>query len=692
MNDKVDDRHRQRAAYVYIRQSKMHQVREHRESRRRQYELESHAQDLGFREVTVIDEDVGRSGTGNQERPGFARLLSAVCEGSVGAVLALEASRLARNNRDWHHLIDLCALADTLVIDGDGIYDPRLLNDRLILGMKGSMAEFELGLMRQRAQEALREMIARGEVLWEVPVGYVRTEDNRIEMTPDLQVQEAIRGVFAKFRELGSARQVHLWYCQEQVPLPSARHRNRRQEVAWRLPVYKRVHAILTNPCYSGAFFHGRTETKTVVTEGRARKSSGHRLAIDEWGVLIRDHHAGYISWNQFTQNQSQLQKNLAGHHLHGTGAAKKGRALLSGLLRCARCGRKLNVAYVGKRQRVVRYVCRSGNLNHGTAKCLSFGGLRADRAVADCVLAAVQPLGIEAALEACKQAAEQDREKQRALQLALEKARYEADRARRQYDTVEPENRLVAAELESRWDQALQTVTQLEHRLQESDDGQQVVGGELRARLLALGDDLSAAWHHPNASPVLKKRILRCVLEEIVVDVVDDPPRIKLRVHWQGGVHTELMVAKNRTGQHRHSTNREVLDVVRELAKIGKDRATASILNRLGYCTGTGKTWTESRVASLRSRYQIPLLCKDGPREWLTLRDAAETLELHHTSVMRLIRHGILPASQPVPYAPWVIERNSLELPGVCDAVATLRKNRRARLPSPDQRELPFS
>jgi DNA invertase Pin-like site-specific DNA recombinase len=670
----------------------MHQVREHRESRRRQYALEARAQQLGFRDVIVIDEDVGRSGTGNQERPGFARLLSAVCEGSVGAVLALEASRLARNNRDWHHLIDLCALTSTLVIDDDGVYDPRLLNDRLILGMKGSMAEFELGLMRQRAQEALRQMIERGEVLWEVPVGYVRTEENRIEMTPDLQIQAAIRGVFAKFRELGSARQVLLWHHQEQIPLPSVRYRNKRREVVWQLPVYKRIHTILKNPCYAGAFFHGRTGTRTTVRDGRARKSSGHQLAIDQWEVLIRDHHPGYISWDEFLENQRQLENNLAGHHLHRSGAAKKGPALLSGLLRCGRCGRKVNVAYAGKRQRVVRYVCRSGNLNHGTAMCISFGGMRVDQAVADCVLEAIQPMGIEAALDACQQATEQDREKQRALQLALEKACYEADRARRQYDEVEPENRLVAAELESRWEQTLKTVTQLEVRLQELGDSEQVVSAELQRRLLELGDDLSVLWHHPHASPVLKKRILRTVLEEIVVNVLQDPPRVKLQLHWQGGAHTELTVSKNRTGQHRHSTDHEVLDVVRELAKICRDRSTASILNRLGYRTGTGMTWTESRIASLRSRYEIPLLCKGQTRDWLTLRDVAEALQLHHTTVKRLIRGGILPASQVVPHAPWVIERNSLVLPKVRTAVATLRKNRHARLSSRDQQELPLN
>ena len=240
--EKIRATHRERAAYVYIRQSTLQQVRHHQESHRRQYELQQLARELGFAQVVVIDDDLGVSGSGSKERPGFGRLLTSVCEGKVGGVLALEASRLARNNRDWHHLIDLCVLTDTLVIDGDGVYDPRQLNDRLVLGLKGTMSEFELGLLRQRAQEALRQKIQRGEVLTEVPVGYVRTEANGIEMTPDRQVQEAIRGVFMQLRRLGSVRQVLMWYRQEQIPVCGyERNADGRQEVVWRLPIYNRL-------------------------------------------------------------------------------------------------------------------------------------------------------------------------------------------------------------------------------------------------------------------------------------------------------------------------------------------------------------------------------------------------------------------------------------------------------------------
>jgi DNA invertase Pin-like site-specific DNA recombinase len=283
----------ERRALVYVRQSSNHQVRHNHESRRRQYGLADRARELGFLEVQVIDDDLGRSGSGTEERPGFGRLLAAVCEGEAGAVLALEASRLARNNRDWHHLIDLCALTDTLVVDHDGVYDPKVLNDRLLLGLKGTLSEFELGLIHQRGQEALRHMVARGEVLTHLPTGYVRTKDNRCEMSPDREVQAAIRGVYAKFRELGSARQVLLWYRQEGVSLPATVVGTAGHEVTWQVPGYARIVAFLKNPTYAGVFVHGRRCTQTIVVDGRARKVAWKVVPRDEWRVVIHGHYPG---------------------------------------------------------------------------------------------------------------------------------------------------------------------------------------------------------------------------------------------------------------------------------------------------------------------------------------------------------------------------------------------------------------
>ena len=689
MSEKIDATHLERAAYVYVRQSSMHQVREHKESQRRQYELVEKAKRLRFSKVVVIDEDLGRSGTGSQERPGFGRLLSAVCDGRVGGVFALEASRLARNNRDWHHLVDLCALTDTLVIDSDGVYDPRQLNDRLILGMKGNMAEFELGLLRQRAQEALRQMIARGETLWEVAVGYVRTDENRIEMIADRQVQEAIRGVYARFRELGTARQVLLWYRQEKIPLPCLIKGDSQDKIVWRLPIYNHILKLLKNPVYAGAFVHGRTKTKTMMRDGRTRKTRGHRVPMEEWDVLIRDHHPGYITWEDYLRNQEQLKSN--GGMRGSSGAAKSGPALLAGLLRCGRCGRNLHVGYSGIDGRVPRYYCRGAHINHGTSWCISFGGLRADEAIAQAVLDAVGPAGVQASLDAWNQACDQGHEKRKTLELALEKAAYEVARARRQYDAVDPENRLVAAELESRWDDAIERQGELERRLADDICCDQPVQEGLRDQLLQLGNDLSATWNHPAAPVDLKKRILRTVLAEIVVDVADEPPELQMRLHWQGGVHTEFRVPKNRTGKHRRCTDRKVIDLVRELTKVCSDANIAAILNRLGYRTGAGNTWIQSRVCALRAYHKIDAIDRKSTRNWFTLADTSKELGISTQSVRKLIQRDILPAKQVVVYAPWVIERKNLDISAVQEAAKAIREGRRIPRRDPRQLELPL-
>jgi DNA invertase Pin-like site-specific DNA recombinase len=469
MSEKIRTEHLQRAAYVYVRQSTAHQVRCHREGQQRQYELAERARHLGFAQVVVIDEDLGRSGSGLQERPGFGRLLAAVCQGLAGAVLALEASRLARNNRDWHHLVDLCALTDTLLMDDDGIYDPRLLNDRLLLGLKGTMSEFELGLLRQRAREAFLQKVRRGCAMWEVPTGFVRGEDGRIEKSPDRQVQQAIRMVFEKFRQLGSARQTLIWLREERLLLPQAKPGTAGAEVNWQLPTLSRVHQILRNPCYAGAFAFGRSRLQTVITDGRIRRSQSRRTKpLSEWEVLIQDHHAGYIGWSEYLANRQLMANNLSRRNGQPGGAATRGPALLSGLLRCGRCGRKLQVVYSGSHGEVGRYNCCGGREHRGSGSCLSVGSLRVDAAVVREALEALEPAGIEAALQAAQMTAAIQDQTRRAVELALERARYEVTRARRQYDTVDPENRLVAAELEARWSAALGHAAELQARLQD--------------------------------------------------------------------------------------------------------------------------------------------------------------------------------------------------------------------------------
>ena len=402
MNEKIQPHHRDRGAYIYVRQSTGHQVRHNHQGRQRQYDLAARAKELEFSRVVVIDEDQGRTGSGLVERPGFQSLLAAVCGNKVGAVFALEASRLARNNHDWHHLIELCALTGTLIVDADGVYEPRQLNDRLLLGLKGTMSEFELGLFRQRARVAFEMKVKRGHAMWEMPVGLVRNEDDRVEKSADRQVQSAIEGVFRKFRELASARQVTLWYRDQMVLLPEVVRATRGREVVWRLPQGNRICQILKNPLYAGALAYGRTETIMSIEDGRARKSQSRaRKPHATWKVLILDNHPGYISWEEFLANQTMLESNRSHLEATGTGAAKAGAALLAGLVRCGHCGRKMFVGYAGKGGSVRRYSCRGDRGSHGSAACQSFGGVSVERAVVDSLLEAIQPAGVQAAMDA---------------------------------------------------------------------------------------------------------------------------------------------------------------------------------------------------------------------------------------------------------------------------------------------------
>ena len=458
---KITAEHLGRAACVYIRQSSPGQLQNNHESRRRQYALADQAKARAFAQVIIIDDDLGRSGDGIA-RPGFERLLALVCEGRVGAVFAIEASRLARNGRDWHTLIDLCGLVGALLVDEVGEYDPRHPNDRLMLGMKGTFSEMELSLLRQRAIEAIWLKAARGEHFSLIAVGYVRTPSGRLDKDPDLRVREAVALVFRKFDELQSARQVLLWLRQESIELPTMGYAAEGRRITWKRPTYTRVQHVLTNPVYCGAYVFGRTTTEVGVKDGR-KSTRKVRRSKQDWRVCIWDHHEGYISRNAFERNQQRLTENTNMWGESVRGAIRRGESLLAGLLRCGHCGRKLNVAYTGTGVTYARYICR-GEVDTGeTNPCISFGGWRVDQAVATELLKVISPLGVQAALQAIDACNSQGDDKQRHIELALEQARFEAKHARRQYHAVDPDNRLVAAELERRWNECLEAVCRLE-------------------------------------------------------------------------------------------------------------------------------------------------------------------------------------------------------------------------------------
>jgi DNA invertase Pin-like site-specific DNA recombinase len=654
---KITTEHLARCAYVYIRQSTPDQLTHNHESRRRQYGLANRARQLGWTGVEIIDDDLGRSG-GGTARPGFERLLAAICEARVGAVLAIEASRLARNGRDWHTLIEFCGLVGTLIVDEDGIYDPRHPNDRLLLGMKGTMSELEVSLFRQRSHEALKQKASRGALILGVAAGYIRVARDRIEKNPDQRVQEALQLVFSKFVEFQSVRQVHIWLREEGIELPVKSRDGEARGIVWRLPAYNIVHSVLTNPIYAGAYVFGRTTSKVSIEQGRKRVRRGVHRPMTEWDVLIKDHHAGYITWEEFERNQGVIANNATGKGSAAVkGAVRRGELLLPGLLRCGHCGRKLHVSYSSK---LGRYNCHGARTNHGTARCISISGLSIDGAVSAEVLRILKPLGLEAAARAVEAQTSRPSAAQRQLELSLQQARYEAAHARRQYDAVDPANRLVAAELERRWNDALQAVHSVETEIAAIVAAKPPPLGEReRQQLVRLGADLELAWSHPAATAATRKRILRAALNEIVVR--KEGPVIYAVLHWKGGDHTALQVKLrlNAAGRHHWPPPEDTIALVHELARLMPDRRIARLLNRSGTSTGHGNGWTEQRVRSFRNHHNIAVY-RDG--EWaergeITLDAAAQIIGVAKMTALRMIRRGDLKGRQACKGAPWVIK-----------------------------------
>ena len=397
MNEKINEQHLNRKAILYVRQSSPHQVIHNLESRRMQYGMKERLHELGWPEIEVVDDDQGRSADGTAERSGFDQIVSDVCLGRVGIVAARELSRLSRNSRDWQQLIEVSRIVHTLLADQETIYDPRLGNDRLLLGVKGSINEYELDVLRERAWKARHEKAVRGELALAVPVGFIKPEIGTTEIDPDRRVQEAVSLVIRKFRELGSVRQTLFWFLEHELKLPARHYDGKRWTTVWKRPRYGTVYKILTHPAYAGAYSYGQTEQVIEFQDNQPRKRTRRRKR-DEWLALIPGHHKGYLDWDEYERNQVTISNNMTSVFPHSPSAPKDGPALLSGLLRCGRCGRKLMVGYTGRAANVTRYMCCRGNLDTGEPRCLSFGGQPVEDYVVRQALRVMEPAGIEAA------------------------------------------------------------------------------------------------------------------------------------------------------------------------------------------------------------------------------------------------------------------------------------------------------
>lgn len=656
-----------RMAVVYVRQSTALQVQSNLESQRRQYALVEVARSRGFRSIEVIDEDLGRSASGASARPGFDRLVAWLCAGKVGAVLCLDASRLARNGRDWHHLLELCGLVDARVIDQDGIYDPCQPNDRLLLGMKGTISEFETGILRTRMLDAARAKARRGELRISVPVGYIWHREAGLGFDPDQRLQGVIRLVFARFAQCGSARQAFLSLQADRIHFPRPSDSGAATAPNWDLIRYRNVISVLTNPFYAGAYAYGKSTKRTAIVDGRARRSYGHGKPLADWEVMIRDHHEGYIGFETYLRNRGQLALN-AYRRPGGAKSGRGGRALLVGLVSCGRCGRRLGVSYAGRRASRPTYRCDKPNLTLGLPRCIGFGGARVDAAVSGEVVRALEPIAVAAALEARRMLATRHEEVREARRRELQQARYEATLAERRYAACDPENRLTAAQLERNWEGALRRVEALEEAQAETPVANATIDPD---RLLELGERVAVAWNHPDATSRTRQKILRALITNIIADVDDATREVVLTIHWRGGRHSELRVRKPRAGEHGCATSDDALAVMRAMAGRWSDEHIAASLNRMGLPTGQGKTWTAHRVSSVRRVRGIHAYrSADKAGEWLTMREAAAALGVTSHAIRRLTQHGVLTTEQVMPGAPHQIRADDLRSEAVQRAI----------------------
>jgi excisionase family DNA binding protein len=655
---KITEAHRRRRAVVYVRQSTPTQVQEHAESRARQYRLRERAVELGWpaAAVSVVDGDLGRSGASTDGRLGFKALVAEVGLGQVGLVLALEVSRLARSSADWHQLLDLCALTGTLIADQDGIYWPQDFNDRLLLGLKGTMSEAELHLIRARLDGGLRNKAERGELFQNLPVGLERDDDGRIVLTADEQVRHAIDRVFELWRRLGSARQVVRELIAENQLLPRRTVGQRR--VRWARASYGAVHDFLTNPAYAGAFVFGRTRQQKRLDDGGRVRRRTVELPIEQWSVCIPDHHPGYVSWNDYLATRERLRANVI-RPGEASGAAREGGALLQGIVRCGHCGRRMQVAYSGTNGRVPRYACVRAHHLHGTDhSCQSVGGLRLERAIAQAFLEAVTPAGVRASAQAIEEIERQHDERLAGQRLAVERAQFEADRARRQFDACEPEHRLVARTLEARLEHALSELERERRKLAELERRRpEPLTAAERQALARIARDLPRLWDADTTTARDRKELLRTLVAEVVVTVRDEPRRAEVEICWEGGARSELEVALVRRGPESKRTPEDTVELIRALAAHHPDRQIAAILNKQGRLTGTGLPFTEPRVKYVRERHQIPAAPPPDPdRGLFTIDQAAAELGVTPTTIYRWLRAGLLPGEQTTAHAPWRI------------------------------------
>jgi DNA invertase Pin-like site-specific DNA recombinase len=672
---KVTADHLRKQAILYVRQSTLHQVKENRESTALQYDLKHQAQELGWndQQTVVIDEDLGHSGATAIDRSGFQRLVAEVSLGRVGLVMGLSVSRLARNNADWHRLLEICALTGTLIVDQDGIYDPNYFNDRLILGLKGTMSEAELYMLRARLIGGLLNKARRGE-LWVRPLtGYVYDESQRFVFDPDAQIQGAVRLLFETFCRTGSAGQVVKHFSKHSILWPCRLFEGKRDgKVVYRKLQRGMVLNILHNPRYAGAFVYGRTRTRKGP-DGRPHICS---LARDNWQVFLPNAHPGYISWEEYEANQARLRGNGHSEGRDSPGPAREGNALLQGLVLCGRCGLRMTVQYRDRKDRhISNYVCARRGIETGGPTCQFVVGTGVDEAVGKAAVEAVTPAALDVALQIFEELRARKAEVDRLRHAQVERAREEAELAQRQYRLARPENRLVVDTLERQWNDCMVKLAQAEAEYQRAtkEEGTLELSTDTKERIGALASDFPRVWKDPRTSARDRKRMLRLLIDDVTL--ARDGELIRVHIRWKGGATTSLELPRPRSNFELVRTPAAVIEEIRALATAQTDDQIACTLNSRGYRSGTGKSFTGLRVNHLRFDYGIESYCQHLQRSgWLTLPEIAGKIGVHPQTVRMYAKKGLLhtirvngrdllfePTTDPLPRA-----HGSKEDPGV--------------------------
>jgi DNA invertase Pin-like site-specific DNA recombinase/predicted DNA-binding transcriptional regulator AlpA len=638
VSPKIGRSHLERAAVVYVRQSTLAQVREHTESTARQYALAEQAVALGWdrRDVQVIDADLGLSGRSVEGRDGFRSLVSKVCLGEVGAIFGLEISRLARSSADLSRLLELARLTDTLLVDGDGVYDLTDFNDRLLLGLKGTMSEAELHLLAGRLQGAKRAAAARGELRTPLPVGYLHDDQGATVIDPDEEVAAAVADVFAAFTATGSAYQVVAAFAERRFPL-RAYGGVWAGQLRWGRLTHARVLGILNNPCYAGAYVFGRYSSRRTVRPDGSIHSGITLLPMEQWQVLIRDHHPGYLSWENYLSNEARLAANRT---RSGARPAREGHALCQGIIGCGSCGRPMSTRY--HRDGSGAYECHARKDQQATPTCRSVSARAVDEIVTERLLAALTPDEVALAFAAADEVTDRRARAGRAAQLAVERARYDAERAERAFHAAEPENRLVVRTLEARWETRLAALAEAEQALEATRNA--VPPLPARADLNALIADLPGLWHAETTSARDRKRLLRTLIADLTVLPEPDRAKVRVGIRWHTGAADEITAARPLPPGPAARTPSPAVELIRALGPTTSNDDLVTRLNAAGHRTGKGRRFDIDAVQWVRHVHKIPTPAPLSRGE-ISVADVADRLGISADAIYYWIKAGHLPA-----------------------------------------------